>query len=121
MATPRTVGAYHASAFAGLAVGDIFVIQIAHLADRGHAIQTKSPHFPEGSLTSARVAFFAEQLRRAAGRAHHLRALARSQLQVVHLRAGRNERSGSALPGRMSAPSPVCTVMPTSRPIGCRM
>src|SRR6266404_6032892 len=74
----------------GLAKRFILMVKVANLANRGHAIDGKLAHFAAGHLHQRKVAFFAEQLRRATCRANGLSAASRVQLEVVHHRAGRN-------------------------------
>src|SRR6266851_313000 len=74
----------------GLAESFILMVEVAHLANRGHAIDGKLAHFSAGHLHQRQVALFAEQLRRAARRAHRLPPAARVQFEVVHHRARRN-------------------------------
>src|SRR5579885_2640468 len=47
-----------------IAVGNVFVVQIADLADGGHAIDAKAPHFTGRQLYQRQIAFLAQQLRR---------------------------------------------------------
>src|SRR6202048_3912188 len=74
----------------GLAKRFILMVKVANLANRGHAIDGKLANFAAGHLHQREVAFFAEQLRRAACRANRLPTASRVQLEVVHHRAGRN-------------------------------
>src|SRR5216683_2463273 len=71
-------------------IGFILMIEVADLADRRHALHGKLANFAGRQLHERQVAFFAQQLRRAAGRTHHLAAAPRIEFQVVHHRAGRN-------------------------------
>src|SRR5580704_592752 len=72
-----------------LSVSHVLVIEITDLADGGHAIDSEPAHFARGQLDQRQIAFLAEQLRRAARGAHHLRALTWSEFQVMHLCSGR--------------------------------
>src|SRR5271165_6187723 len=91
-AAPQPAGATR------FADGNIFVIEIAYLAHRCHAIHKHATGFPGGQLQQRIVAFLGNQLRLGSSRTRHLRALARLQLDVVHGRAGRNvaQRQGVA-------------------------
>src|SRR6266851_1459563 len=84
----------------GLAEGFVFMVKVAHLANRGHAIDGKLAHFAAGHLHQREVPFFAEQLRRSARGAHGLAAASRVQLEVVHHRAGRNVANHQRVAGK---------------------
>src|SRR5271165_4263875 len=75
---------------AGLAVGFVFVIEIANLADGRHAIQRKFANFPGRHLNQSEVAFFAEKLCRRACGANRLTSAAGIQLKVMDHGARRN-------------------------------
>src|ERR1700683_4261050 len=62
-----------------LAIGDVLVIEIADLADSGHAIDYEPTHFARGQLHQREIAFLAQQLRRSTGGAYHLSAFARGK------------------------------------------
>src|SRR5579862_3928524 len=47
-------------------VGHVLVIEIAHLAHRGHAVQSKPPHLARRQFHQREQPLFAEQLRRSA-------------------------------------------------------
>src|SRR5208282_1929812 len=81
-----------------LAVSDLLVVLIAHLAHRGHAVQVEPPYLAGGKLDQRNLALFREELRRAARRAHYLSAFARKKLQVVDRRSGRNVTDGHGVP-----------------------
>ncbi len=66
------------------------MVEIADLANRGHAIHRKFSDFARRQLDQRDIAFFAEQLRRSAGRTNNLAAATGIQFEVVHLRARRN-------------------------------
>ena len=68
----------------------VFVIDVADLADRRHALHRHAADFARRQLQQRLVAFAGNQLRLRACRARHLPALARLQLDVVHHGAGRN-------------------------------
>src|ERR1700737_2849247 len=84
----------------GLAESFIFMVQIADLANRGHAIDGTLAHFAAGHLHQRKVALFAEQLRRAARGANGLSAASRVQLGVVHHRAGRQGANVERVAGK---------------------
>ena len=67
-----------------LAEGFVFVIEVADLANGGHALNRELANFAGGQLHQRDIVFLAEQLRRAASRAHYLPAASRIQFQVVH-------------------------------------
>jgi hypothetical protein len=91
MATPRLCGRLPSQRFAaGLADRDVLVVDVAHLADGGHAVDVHLAHFARGQLDLAVLGFLGHELGRTAGRAHHLPALALAQLDVVDHRAGRD-------------------------------
>src|SRR6185312_12187549 len=73
---------------ARLADGNILVVHVTDLADRRHAINQDLAGLARRQLDQCVLAFFCDELCGAAGRTHHLRALARLELNVVHRRAG---------------------------------
>src|SRR3954471_20331519 len=73
-----------------LADGNVFMVGVAHLTDRGHAIDEHPTCFARRQLQQSVVAFLRNQLRRASSGAHHLRALTGLQLHVVDGGTGRN-------------------------------
>src|SRR5260370_10101315 len=75
---------------ASFAVSFVLMVEVADLANRRHALDGKLAHFAGRQLHQPDVAFFAQQLRRAAGRAHHLPAAPALQFKAVNHRAGRN-------------------------------
>ena len=74
----------------GLADRNVLVIGVADLADRRHALHQHLAGLAGRQLQQRVVAFLRHQLRLSSGRARHLRALARPQLDVVHRGAGGN-------------------------------
>src|SRR5258708_3675914 len=74
-----------------LAEGDVLVIEVADLADRGVALDVHPPHLARGQLDLRPAAVARHQLRAGAGAAHHLAALAELELDVVDHRAERDE------------------------------
>ncbi len=81
-------------------VGDIFMIHVTELPDRGHAIDAELPGLARGQLDQGGFPFLAQQLRRATSRANHLAALAGKQFQVVNHGAGRNVPELHRVPGK---------------------
>jgi hypothetical protein len=72
--------------------------------------------------TQRRVAaVLRDELDRRAGRARHLAALARLQLDVVHERAGRDVLERQRVAGLDVGAAPDCTNEPTRSPAGARM
>src|SRR5271166_269781 len=67
-----------------LADGNIFVVQVAHLSDRRHAIDQHAAGFARRQFEQRVIAFFRDQLRLRSRRTRHLCALAWFQLDVVH-------------------------------------
>src|SRR2546429_8211371 len=68
----------------GLSEGFILMVEIAHLANRGHAIHGKFANFAGRQLYESDLAFLAQQLRRAACRTNDLSAAPGVELEVVH-------------------------------------
>src|SRR3954468_6974224 len=81
-----------------LADRDVLVIDIAHLPDSGHAILRNLAGFSGRQFHQSVVAFFRDQLGGTAGGTHHLRALARLQLDIVDGGAGRDVAQGQRVP-----------------------
>src|SRR5215469_13280794 len=75
---------------ARLAIGLILVVEIANLADRGHAIDREPADFAGRHLHERIVALLAEKLRRSTSRANGLAAATGIEFEIVHHRAGRN-------------------------------
>src|SRR5208283_723204 len=57
----------------------VFVVHVAHLPHRGHALQLHPPRLAGGQFQQRNAALFRNQLRLRSGRARHLPALARQQ------------------------------------------
>src|SRR5439155_1404102 len=74
----------------GLSEGFILMVEIAHLANRGHAIHGKFANFAGRQLYESDLAFLAQQLRRAACRTNDLSAAPGVELEVVHHGSRRN-------------------------------
>src|SRR6266700_2626627 len=72
---------------ARLAHGDVFVIEISHLAHGGHAFELDLAHLARGELEVGVIAFLGQELGEGARAPAELPALARLQLDVVHERA----------------------------------
>src|SRR5205807_7563050 len=66
----------------GLADGHVLMLYVADLPDGRHAINQYFAGLPGRQLDQGIIAFFGSQLGCASGRAHHLPALARLELQV---------------------------------------
>src|SRR2546423_630942 len=73
----------------GLAVRDVFVLDVADLTDGGVADDGHAPNLARRHAHLSVVALLRHQLREAARRAHQLSALARPEFDVVNLRAER--------------------------------
>src|SRR3954462_4709606 len=79
---------------ARLADRHVLVLQVAHLADGGVALDVHPPHLARGELDLRPAAVAGHQLRAAAGRADHLAPLADLELDVVDHRAQRDLAQG---------------------------
>src|SRR5271169_1585851 len=81
---------------AGLADGDVLVLEVADLPDRGVAVDAHAPELARRHAEERVSALLRHELRPGSGRARHLPAAARLQLHVVHDRAERDrlERKG---------------------------
>src|SRR5438874_4346678 len=86
------------AALAGLADVLVLVLDVADLADRRIADDGDAPHFAGWHADLRVVPFAREQLRRHAGRAHHLAAFARVELDVVHCAAQRDACERQRIP-----------------------
>src|ERR1017187_9840167 len=73
-----------------LAERHVFVVYVAHLADRCHALHQYPPDLARWQLQQRQTPFARYQLGLRTGRARHLPALARLQLDIVHHRACRD-------------------------------
>src|SRR2546422_8835576 len=67
----------------------VLVVEVADLADGGHAVQRDGPHLARGQLEGGTVALFGQQLRLSARAPAELGAAALVQLDVVHEGADR--------------------------------
>src|SRR5215469_6325350 len=74
----------------GFANRNVLVLNVAHLAHRRHTVNQHPAGFTGRQLKQRVVPFFGHQLGLCSGRARHLRAFARPQLDVVHRRARRD-------------------------------
>src|SRR5947209_5192387 len=85
---------------AGLAIVDILVLDVAHLADRCVAPDTHPALLTRGQAQQHHLRVARHDLRARAGTAHHLTAPPGNQLDVMNRRAGRNihERQRAARP-----------------------
>src|SRR5713226_669061 len=75
---------------AGFSISFVLMVEVADLADRGHALHGKLASLAGRQLHKREVAFLAQQLRRAARGTYHLPAAPGIQFKVMHHRAGRN-------------------------------
>src|SRR5262249_9104904 len=75
---------------ARLADGNVLVVEVADLADRGHALELDLPHLARRQLEVGVVALFGQELGERPRAPAELAALARPQLDVVQGRAERN-------------------------------
>src|SRR5262245_40603357 len=82
----------------GLAHRDVFMVEIADLADRGHAVELDPTDLARGQLDVGLIALLGEELRQRARAPAQLSALARLELDVVDERAERDvaKREGIA-------------------------
>src|SRR5262245_22233699 len=85
---------------ARLADRDVLVIEIADLADRGHAVEADEPDLARRQLQGRAAAFLGQQLRLSAGAAAELSAAARLELHVVHQGADRDVPDRPRVPGQ---------------------
>src|SRR5258706_4259544 len=80
----------HVTLVAGAADLLVLVLDVADLPDRRATADVDDPDAARGQADLGVLAFLRDQLRRAAGCAHHLRAAARLKLDAVDLRARRD-------------------------------
>ena len=90
----------HVPRAAGLADRDRGVLGVAHLAERGHALDEHAAHLARRQAHLGPVAFLGHQLRADARAAHHLAAAAGLQLDVVDDRADRDVAQGQRIARR---------------------
>ncbi len=74
----------------GLTKRNVFVLDVANLANRRPANQRYAPNFAGRHSQLCVVAFFGNELRKRARRPCHLATFAGTQFDVVNLRAQRN-------------------------------
>src|SRR6266567_837059 len=84
---------------ARLAHGDVFVIEISHLAHGGHAFELDLAHLARGELEVGVIAFLGQELGEGARAPAELPALARLQLDVVHEGAEGDVADGQRVAG----------------------
>src|SRR5256712_2634311 len=84
---------------AGLAVGDVLVLEVADLPDGGAAGQPHAPQLARGELHEGVVALLRHELDGGARAAAELAAAALAQLDVVDHGAGPRQRQPPAAPG----------------------
>ena len=82
---------------AGLAHGHVLMVHVADLADGRHAFHQHFAGLAGRQLNQRIVAFLGHQLRRTSSGTHHLRALTRTQLDVVDGGAGWNMFQGQRI------------------------
>src|SRR5207244_480555 len=87
------------AAAAGLAAGDVLVVDVADLADGRPARQRNAAHLARGQAQDAVALVLRNELDARARRTRHLAALARLQLDVVNERAGRDVRQRQRIAG----------------------
>src|ERR1019366_8565934 len=83
---------------AGLADGDVLVLKVADLTDRGVAVHAHAPELARGHAKKRVRALLRHELRPSSGRARHLPAAARFELDVVHDCAERNRLERKRIP-----------------------
>src|SRR5215472_3701497 len=74
----------------GLSKAFILVVEVAHLANRGHTVHGKLADFARRQFHEGNFALLAQQLRGTASRTDHLPAATGIELQVVHHGPRRN-------------------------------
>src|SRR5437764_2365931 len=84
----------------GLAVRDIFVLDVADLTDGRVADDRHAPNLARRHTHLSVVSLLRNQLREAASRAHQLSALARPEFDVVNLRPQRNVSDRQRVSGK---------------------
>ena len=89
----------HPAHTASLADRDVLVLDIADLTNCGPAVLGYVPHLARRHPQQGPLAFLGHQLGGGAGRADHLAALARLDLDIVQRRAVRNVDQGQAVAG----------------------
>src|SRR6185369_10868860 len=87
----------HVASAAGLAEVLVLVLEVADLADRGHAPERDPAHLARGHPDRGVVAFLGEQLGGGARRPDDLAALSRDELDVVDRRAERDVGEGQGV------------------------
>src|SRR5205085_11166733 len=87
------------AAAASLPAGDVLVVDVADLADRGAAGERHAAHLARGQAQDAVALVLRDELHAGAGAPRHLAALARLQLDVVDERAGRDVLERQRVPG----------------------
>src|SRR5438046_4271063 len=75
---------------ASLADRDVLVVEVAHLTDRGHAVETDEADLTGRQLQRRAVAFLGQELSLSTGASAELGTTSRLELDVVHERADRN-------------------------------
>src|SRR5437867_3193604 len=75
---------------ASLADRDVLVVEVAHLTERGHAVETDEADLTGRQLQRRAVAFLGQELSLSTGASAELGPTSRLELDVVHARADRN-------------------------------
>src|SRR5208337_59014 len=101
-----------------LAPGNVFVVGVSHLSNRGQAVQQHLASFAGRQFHQSVVAFFGNQLRRTARRTHHLRAFAGLQLHIVDRRARWNIPQRQRVPNQDVGFGTAQNLLPNLQPIG---
>ena len=106
--------AAHVARAPGLADVLVLVVQVAHLADGGHALDAHAAHLARRQADGGHVPLLGQQGRAAAGAAHDLAAATGDQLDVVDpgCRAGCATAAARCRPAPRR-PAPEMTVSPT--------
>src|SRR5450631_2855559 len=101
-----------------LAPRHVFVVRISHLPNRRETIEQYLAGFARRQLHQSVVAFFCNQLRRTARRAHHLRTFAGTKLDVVNRRAGRNIPQRQGVPHQNVSLGSAQNLLPNLQAVG---
>src|SRR5208283_4835233 len=101
-----------------LAPGDVFVVGVPDLSNRRQTVERYFARLARRQFDQAVVAFFGDQLRRTTGRAHHLRAFTRTQLDIVNRRARRNIPQRQRVPNQNVGLGSTQNLLPNLQAIG---
>ena len=111
----------HVAFPAGLADGDVLVVDVADLADGRLALRGEVAQLAGGEADQSVFALFRHQLRHVAGGADELGALFGVDLDVVDEGTDRDAGHRQGVAGLDIPSSPLLTVSPTLRPLAARM